>query len=153
MEIIDKLDLDILSLLIQDAKIPYKDIAGKHKISLGTVHTRIKKLEAHEIINNYTVDVDFSKIGYELSAFIGLIIDGKSHQAVARQLTDIDEITELHHTSGQFHMLAKVICTNTQQLKNVLINKINKIKGIEKTETTISLVQLFSRPASVAKPS
>jgi Lrp/AsnC family transcriptional regulator for asnA, asnC and gidA len=46
-------------------------------------------------------------------------------------------------------MFAKIVCRDPRVLREVLIKNINTIDGIEKTETTISLVQLVNRPVSI----
>ncbi|GAB4282522.1 MAG: Lrp/AsnC ligand binding domain-containing protein [Marinilabiliales bacterium] len=142
---IDKTDLQIISLLLKNAKTPYKEISKKLKISMGTVHVRVKKLESLKIIKGFLLDVDFEKLGYNLVVFIGLIINGKYHENVVKELMKINELIELHHTTGKYHMLAKLICKNPSQLREILIHKINSIEGVEKTETTISLSELISK--------
>jgi Lrp/AsnC family transcriptional regulator for asnA, asnC and gidA len=142
---LDETDFEIISYLQKNAKTPYKEIAKKKKVSMGTVHTRLKKLERLKVIRGFSVDLDFEKLGYNLIVFIGLIINGKEHEKVVEDLMKIDELIELHHTTGKYHMFAKLICRNPTQLREILINKLNSIKGIEKTETTISLGVLMSR--------
>lgn len=146
---IDEMDQKILNILLKDAKVAYKDIAAMLKVSLGTIHIRIKKLESLKIIKRFTLNVDYYELGYTVSAFIGLIIDGKKHKEVLEELLKIKEIVELHHTTGKYHMFAKITCKDPKNLREILINKVNKIEGIEKTETTISLSELASRPGPV----
>lgn len=141
---IDETDIGIISMLLKDAKSTYTEIGEQLNVSVGTVHVRIKKLEALNIIRGFTLDVDMSKLGLDLVAFIGFTIDGKSYKKIIEKLKNIKEIVELSHTTGNYHMFAKVICKDTKQLKNVLLNKINAIDGIEKTETSISLEKILS---------
>lgn len=146
---IDEVDLRILTVLLEDAKIPYKEIAKQLKVSLGTIHVRIKKLEAAGVIKGFTLNTDFFKLGYTITAFIGLIIDGKIHEQVVSDLSKIKQLVELHHTTGKYHMFAKVVCRDPKVLREVLINGINTVKGVEKTETTISLTEVIARPVSI----
>jgi Lrp/AsnC family transcriptional regulator, regulator for asnA, asnC and gidA len=148
---IDETDIRILSLMQNDAKIGYKDIATKLGVSLGTVHIRIKKMEALGIIKDFSINIKYDLLGYELVAFIGLIINSKKANQVVEQLEKISEITELHHTTGEFHMLAKIVCNNTTTLRKLIIESVNAIEGIEKTETIISLAELISRKVNLEK--
>ena len=141
---IDETDIGIISMLLKDAKSTYTEIGEQLNVSVGTVHVRIKKLEALNIIRGFTLDVDMSKLGLDLVAFIGFTIDGKSYKKIIEKLKNIKEIVELSHTTGNYHMFAKVICKDTKHLKNVLLNKINAIDGIKKTETSISLEKILS---------
>ncbi|MBI4648386.1 MAG: Lrp/AsnC ligand binding domain-containing protein [Bacteroidia bacterium] len=146
---IDELDLQIITILLKDAKVPYKEIAKQLKVSLGTIHVRIKKMESLNIIKGFTLDANYYRLGFTITAFIGLIINGKLYEKVAEGLEKIEEIVELHHTTGKYHMFAKVVCEDPHALRGVLINKINNIEGVEKTETTISLSEVFDRPVKI----
>ncbi|MBN2681006.1 MAG: Lrp/AsnC ligand binding domain-containing protein [Bacteroidales bacterium] len=148
---IDDIDINILSLMQNDAKIGYKDISNRLGISLGTVHIRIKKLESFGIIKDFSLNIKYDLLGYELTAFIGLIINSKKANHVISELEKIEEVIELHHTTGEFHMLAKVLCRNTKTLRQLIIEKVNAIEGIEKTETIISLSELISRKINLIK--
>lgn len=148
---IDETDIKVLSLMQNDAKMGYKDISAKLGISLGTVHIRIKKLESFGVIKDFSLNIQYDLLGYDLIAFIGLIINSKKANHVVEELQKIEEITELHHTTGEFHMLAKVICRNTKTFRNLIIEKVNAIEGIEKTETIISLSELISRKINLQK--
>ena len=65
---IDNIDLKIISLLNEDAKTPYTEIAKKVFVSSGTVHVRMKKLEDMGIVKSATLNIDFSKLGYMLKS-------------------------------------------------------------------------------------
>jgi Lrp/AsnC family transcriptional regulator for asnA, asnC and gidA len=56
---------------------------------------------------------------------------------------------ELHYTTGQYSMFAKIICRDTQHLRQVLNEKIQAIKGVRRTETFISLEESISRQISI----
>lgn len=140
---IDKTDLEIISVLLKNAKLTYNEIAEIINSSTSTVHIRIKKLEALNIIKGYNLRVDFTKLGIKLTAFIGFIINPKLHKKIASELLKIQEIVDLHHTTGNFHMLAKIICKDSDQLKEILQDKITAIEGIEKTETMLSLEEII----------
>jgi Lrp/AsnC family transcriptional regulator, regulator for asnA, asnC and gidA len=139
---IDKIDLEIISVLLKNAKMTYNEIAEKLNISTSTVHIRVKKLETLNVIQGFRLKVDYSKLGLKLVAFVGLIINSKLHKKITSDLLKIQEIVDLHHTTGNFHILAKLICRDTDQLKDILQNRITTIDGIEKTETMISLEEI-----------
>lgn len=140
---LDKIDLKIISVLLKNAKMTYNEIAEKLNISTSTVHIRIKKLETLNIIQGFNLKVDFAKLGMKLTAFIGFTINPKLHKEITSELLKIQEITDLHHTTGNFHMLAKIICKDSEQLREILQDKLTAIAGIEKTETMISLQEIL----------
>jgi Lrp/AsnC family transcriptional regulator for asnA, asnC and gidA len=140
---IDKTDMEIISVLLKNAKMTYGEIAEKLNISTSTAHIRVKKLESLNVIQGFNLKVDFAKLGMKLTAFIGFIIDPKLHKEIAAELLKIEEIVDLHHTTGNFHMLAKIICRDSDHLREILQDKFTAITGIEKTETMISLEEVL----------
>lgn len=144
---IDKLDRQILSMLMKDAKTPYTDIAKQLYVSGGTIHVRMKKLEQLGIVKAASLEIDHAKLGYDISAFLGIYLDKSSmYSDVAKDLKSIPEIVSAHYTTGLYNIFAKIICRDTKHLRNVLHYKIQNIKGIQRTETFISLEESVERP-------
>ena len=142
---VDKIDMKIISVLLMNAKMTYNEIAEELNISTSTVHIRVKKLETLNIIQGYNLKVNFAKLGFKLTAFIGLTINPQLHKNIVAELLKIQEITDLHHTTGNFHMIAKIICKDSDQLREILQDKFTAIVGIEKSETMISLEEVMHK--------
>jgi Lrp/AsnC family transcriptional regulator for asnA, asnC and gidA len=144
---LDELDKKILSILMEDAKIPYTDIAKKLFVSGGTIHVRMKKLEEMGVVKGSNLVIDYNKIGYDICAFLGIYLEKSSLYAnVAKDLKAIDEIVGAHYTTGAYSIFAKIVCKDTEHLRNVLHDKIQRIAGIQRTETFISLEEPINRP-------
>ena len=149
---IDKLDKEILAILMRNAKKAYTDIAKQLYVSGGTIHVRMKKLEDAGIVKGYHLTIDHSKLGYDISAFLGIFLDKSSlYDDVAMHLEAIPEIVGAHYTTGLYNIFAKIICRDTNHLKEVLHDKIQKIPGIQRTETLISLQESINRPLDIVK--
>ena len=143
---IDKVDLDILNILSADAKKPYTEVARKVFVSSGTVHVRMNKMEDAGIVQGSTHNLDFSKLGYGLTAFLGIYLSKSSlYDEVLEQLSQIKEVVSIHYTTGNYSMFLKLLCRDTGKLKDILHDNIQKIDGIERTETIISLEESVSR--------
>lgn len=143
---IDKLDLQILSILIEDARVPYTKIGESLFVSAGTVHVRIKKLEQMGIVKGQQLIIDPLKLGYDISAFIGIYLQQSSmYEEVVAQLKTIPEIVSLNYTTGIYSIFLKIICRDTNHLKDLLHDKIQNVKGIQRTETFISLEERINR--------
>lgn len=143
---IDKLDRQILSVLMEDAKTPYTDIAKQLYVSGGTIHVRMKKLEQMGIVKSASLDVDYTKLGYDICAFLGIYLDKSSlYTNVSVDLRNIPEVVSAHYTTGLYNIFAKIVCQDTDHLRRVL-NKIQRIEGIQRTETFISLENSIERP-------
>ena len=147
---IDNLDKQILSLLMHNAKQPYTDIARQLHVSGGTIHVRMKKLEDAGVVKGYHLVVDYGKLGYDICAFLGIYLDKSSlYDDVAAALERIPEIVAVHYTTGLYSIFAQIICRDTTHLRDVLHDKIQKIAGIQRTETFISLQESVERPIDV----
>lgn len=147
---IDKLDLQIIQALMENADISYADLGKKLFVSGGTIHVRIKKLEENNIVKGRKLIADLKILGYDVIAFIGVYLEKSSlYDSVAQELKKIPEIVRLNYTTGNYSMFAEIVCKDIQQLRIVLHDKLQNIVGIERTETFISLEESFSRTVNV----
>ncbi len=143
---IDNTDLKILEILMQDAKRPYTEVARKVNVSQGTVHVRMNKMEEAGILEKTTLRINYAKLGYDITAFIGIYLEKSAlYDKVLAKLKDIPEITNIHYTTGNYSMFVKIHCRDTNHLKEVLHDKMQQVEGIERTETMISLEESLDR--------
>jgi len=147
---IDKLDRKILSLLMEDAKTPYTDIAKKLEVSGGTIHVRMKKLEQIGLVKGASLVVDHELLGYDILAYLGIYLDKSSmYDRVIEKLREIPEVISANYTTGQYGVFVKVIVKDTNDLRRILNDRIQIIDGIQRTETFISLEESINRPIQV----
>ncbi|HEY0244789.1 MAG TPA: Lrp/AsnC ligand binding domain-containing protein [Mucilaginibacter sp.] len=143
---IDNLDIQILSILMKNATTPYTEIAKELIVSGGTIHVRMKKLEELGVIKGASLEVDPQKLGYDITAFLGIFLEkGSQYNDAVKQLKTVKEIVELHYTTGSYSIFAKIICHDTTHLREVLNEQIQGVKGIQRTETFISLEESIKR--------
>lgn len=143
---IDKTDLKILALLMENAGLPYTEIGKRVFVSGGTVHVRMKKMEQMGIVKGSQLLIDPAKLGWDISAFLGVYLDKSSlYEEVAVDLEKIPEVVNIHYTTGIYSIFAKIVCRDTGHLREVLHDKIQKVKGIQRTETFISLDERINR--------
>lgn len=148
---IDNIDLQILSILMNDATTPYTEIAKELVVSSGTVHVRMKKLQELGIVTGSNLLISPQKIGYDVCAFIGIYLQkGSEYREAVEKMKEIPEVVELHYTTGNYSMFAKVICRDTNHLRGVLNEKLQAIPGIQRTDTIISLEESIKRQISLA---
>jgi Lrp/AsnC family transcriptional regulator for asnA, asnC and gidA len=109
----------------------------------------MKKLEQMGIVKNASLDVDHVKLGYDICAYLGIYLDKSSlYTDVSGNLSRISEVVSAHYTTGLYNIFAKIICEDTNHLRSVL-NKIQRIEGIQRTETFISLENSIERPVQL----
>ena len=143
---IDNTDLRILSYLLEDANMPFTEIGQKLGISGGTIHVRMNKMREKGIVKGSQLIIDVSKLGWDITAFLGIYLDKSSlYEEVAADLIAIPEVVNIHYTTGIYSIFAKIVCRDTQHLREVLHDKIQKVGGIQRTETFISLEESVNR--------
>ena len=147
---LDKVDMLILSYLMKDAKMAYTEIAKILLISSGTVHVRMKKMEELGIIKSSNLIVNYEKLGYDITAFIGIHLKNSNlYNLVAQKLIDMPEVIDVHYTTGEYAMFIKIVCRDTKHLREVLHDKLQGIEEITRTETFISLEESINRPIQI----
>ena len=140
----DDIDHKILDLLVENTRIPYTDIAKKLLISAGTVHIRVKKMEEMGIILGSSLIIDWKKIGYTFTAYVGLLINNSSQiRYIIEKLRKIPNITVAHVTSGRFNIYLKIRAKSTTHAKNIIFS-LDEIEGVYRTESMISLEESIS---------
>jgi Lrp/AsnC family transcriptional regulator for asnA, asnC and gidA len=94
--------------------------------------------------------VDLKVLGYDIIAFIGIYLEKSSmYDTVALALKNIPQVVRVNYTTGNYSMFVEIVCKDIQQLRFVLHDELQKIKGIERTETLISLEESFSRNVKI----
>lgn len=147
---IDDTDRKILSYLVKNARMPFLEIARECGISGAAIHQRVRKMEECGIIEGSRFIVKPDALGYGVCAFIGVILDhAHTYKTVVKEIENIPEVMECHFITGNYTFLIKLRCNNHQHLMDILINTLQNIPGIAKTETFIALDQLIDKQINI----
>ena len=147
---VDAIDQKILMHLIENARMPFLEIARECGISGAAIHQREKKLEDAGIITGSRLEIDPKALGNDVHAFVGIQISQTNiYKDVINSLKNIPEIVECHFITGKYSLFIKLYCRDNQHLMHVIINLIQKIPGITQTETFLSLEEVFERQVNV----
>lgn len=140
MEKIDNLDRKILKIVMQNARIPSKDVAVECGVSRAAIHQRIQRMIDLKVITGSGYYVNPKDLGFFTCTYIGVNLErGAMYREVVPELRRIPEITECHFTTGPYTMLIKLFARDNDHLMDLLNNKIQNIPGVIGTETLISL--------------
>jgi len=147
---IDSLDKKILSLITQNARIPFLEVARECKVSGAAIHQRIQRLMNLGVIKGSEFIINPAMIGYHTCAFMGIFLKKASlFDKVVKMLEQIPQIVECHYTTGQYAIFIKIYAKSNEHLKHILHDKLQAITGISSTETIISLDEMFKRQLPV----
>lgn len=137
---IDQLDRKILTELRKNARQPLQEIARWLGVSGGTVHLRVNKMQNAGVIQGAQLVIDHAKLGYDICAFIGVNFHNAADlPKVVEKFRGIPEIIEAHFTTGKYNLFLKILVRDTADLKDFLVDRLQKIPEIQSTETLISL--------------
>jgi len=150
MEKIDNLDKRILSILSQNARIPFKDVAEVCNVSRAAIHQRVQRLIESGVITGSGFDINPRSLGYRTCTYVGITLErGSMYKEVVKRLEQIHEIVECHFTTGPYTMMVKLYARDNEQLMQLINGQLQEIPGVASTETLISLEQSIRRDIPV----
>ncbi|MDL2223994.1 Lrp/AsnC ligand binding domain-containing protein [Bacteroidales bacterium OttesenSCG-928-M06] len=142
---LDELDEKILKMIINNARIPFLEVARACNVSGAAIHQRIQKLTNLGVIKGSEFIVDHDKVGYETSAYMGLYLKNPGQfKKVVDDLQKIPEVVECHYTTGQYDLFIRLYARNNQHLLEIIHSKLQPL-GLARTETLISFREAFRR--------
>lgn len=143
---LDDTDRKILSYLVNNARMPFLEIARECGISGAAIHQRVKKLESNGIISGSRLVVKPSALGLDICAFVSVSLsEANKYPEVVAALKHIPEVVECHFVTGNSALLLKMFCYDNAHLMDVILNTILRIPYIKSTDTMISLDEAFER--------
>jgi Lrp/AsnC family transcriptional regulator, leucine-responsive regulatory protein len=144
---IDETDLQILSLLQENARISNAEIARQVGLAASATLERVRKLEARGLVRDYIARIDPRPLGYGLLAFVFVRSDERiGAPETAQQLAAIPQVQEVHHIAGEDCYLVKVRAADPEQLGRLLRERFGAISSVRSTRTTIVLETVKEDP-------
>jgi Lrp/AsnC family transcriptional regulator for asnA, asnC and gidA len=129
----------ILSVLEEDAKASYAEIAERAGVSKPTVRKYITRLEEEGVVVGYSADVDPKKLSSQSIALVGLEVASDSYVEASRGVRELDAVRELYTSSGDHTMMAEVRAADGEELGRVISEDILTVDGV--TEAHPSILQ------------
>lgn len=148
---LDEIDKKILDYLVENTRMPFTEIAKNMGVSAGTIHVRVKKMEDAGIILGSSLIIDYGRLDYHFSAYIGVLLTKSNRtQEVLKELEKIPNVVEINVVSGKYNIFCKVIAKNTEDAKKI-IYQIDDIQDVMRTESMISMEEIVSNKNRLMK--
>jgi len=138
---LDELDKVILSILQDDARTSFADMARRLKVSEGTIHLRVKKLEEKGAIEGFHARLSPGKVGKDLTAIVSVKADPALYAEVLGRIVGMEDVYEVFDMTGEFYAVLKVRAADIESLAKI-IDKIGGIEGVVSTQTDVVLKTL-----------
>jgi len=130
----DEVDLSILSMLRDDARVPFTKIAKHLGISDATIHIRVNKMEKMGLIKKYTTILDDEMLGKLVISYFLIRVKPGTIGDVCKKLLELDEIYEISEIHERYDLLIKVKGHDLTEIRDILIDKIRSIADIVDSE-------------------
>lgn len=134
----DQKDRMILEYLIENGRDKISDIARTLDIPRVTVHERIQGMVHRGIIQKFTVVPDYEALGIPFVAFIFVgfhSVNKVSQRELARKISQIKEVEEVHIIAGEWDLLLKVRTRSFKEIGDLVLDSLREMEGVERTET------------------
>ncbi len=137
-EKLDSLDIKIIVELQEDARKSLREIAEKLGVAEGTVYNRINKLRKMGVIKKFIPIVDYSKLGFDLTAIIGITAEGGHLVEVEELLAKEPNVTAVYDVTGEFDVITVARFRSRSEL-NEFIKRIASLEHVKRTYTMLVL--------------
>lgn len=130
---LDNIDLDILRLMQEDAKITTKELSLKLHLTTTPIHERIKRLEKEGYIQKYVAILDKQKLKRGLIVFCNISL--KQHTSeignqFVHDIASLEEVVECHNISGDYDFLLKVLVEDMPGYQQFVMNRLGSLENI-----------------------
>lgn len=134
-ERIDGKDRKIIKILSKDARSSLRKIAAEVKLSPSSVRNRIMRLEEIEVIERFTIDVNYRKLGLDIQVVVLVTSKPGSSEELYGILSDHPEVSEIFWTAGPANFILIVRVKDMLELSKFITAELEKIPSIDKIET------------------
>lgn len=140
---LDETDLRLLRLLSEDARLSQRALARELGMSAPAVGERVARLERQGVVTGYAARLDWNAIGYPTTVYLTVVavLDYEQGQ-IMQALSEIAEVEEIMLVTGDIDLLVRVRVRDYTHLRDLLLNRIWHIEGIQRTETSMTLAEM-----------
>lgn len=141
----DEKDLLIVEELRKNGRERTNMIAERLGIPRATVHERMKRMVKAGVIEGFTVKIDYEKLDLGTAAFVLVSFASKtgiSQEGLAREISWIPNVFEVHIISGEWDLLVKARGKSVKDVGDLVVNRLRGLEGVEKTLTCLSFKEV-----------
>ena len=139
---IDSKDIQILGLLLNNARLSNKEIAAKIGIAQSSTHDRIKKLTQKGYFKGAYVDIDQKKLDLNIEVMLAIKLN-KQHRSIIAEFIEkasqLPGVIQLFHMAGDNDFILHVGVKDSDELRGFILDRLSTLDYIQSTETTMVL--------------
>lgn len=135
---VDELDLKILSELVEDARLSYREVARRLRVSPATVLNRVRRLERDGVIKKYSAIVDYSKLGYDLTVITEITVSQGRLVEIEREIAKIGHTCAVYDVTGPTDVIVVARFRSRDELSR-FTKSLLAMPYVERTNTHVVL--------------
>ena len=139
---LDSKDIQILSLLLNNARLSNKEIAAKIGIAQSSTHDRIKKLSQKGYLKGAFAQVDKKKLGLNIEVMLAIKLNKQHRSIIAdfiEKASQLPGVIQLFHMAGNNDFILHLGVKDSNELRSFILDKLSTLDYIQSTETTMVL--------------
>jgi len=147
---LDAIDKQLLTLLQEDSKQTNKQLSQQLNLSVTAVFERIKKLERNGVIKQYVALLDKKMVNLGFTVFCHVKLTKHEQKSIARfeaEITQLPEVLECYHVSGEYDYLLKVAVTDMEHFRNFMVSKLTSLEEIGSTQSSFTIQEVKNNTA------
>jgi DNA-binding Lrp family transcriptional regulator len=141
---IDSVDRAVLSAVADDGRISLTDLAEKVNVSRSTAHTRLQRLRDEKVITGFTATIDPQALGLGVAALVFIDIEQHDWRGLRAELAAIPGVEYLAMCAGRFDLMLIARAESIPALRDVLLERIQRLPGVRSTESVVILDEVGS---------
>jgi DNA-binding Lrp family transcriptional regulator len=145
---LDRLDHDIIALLVEDARRSYAELGERVGLSASAVKRRIDRLRATGAVTGFTVRLDPEALGWSVEGYVELYCAHSTAPDTIRAAVDrFPEVIDASTVSGDADALLRIVAADMRHFERVL-EQIGAQPFVARTKSVLVLSPLLRRPAA-----
>jgi len=145
---IDDVDRALIEALLADGRISLTDLADQVNVSRSTVHARVQRLRDDGVIQGFTAIVDPAVLGFGVAALVFLDVEQHDWRGLRDELATLPGVEYLALCAGRFDMVMVVRAESIAALRDVLLERIQRMPDVSSTETVLILDEIRRSPTA-----
>lgn len=139
---LDSKDIQILSLLLNNARLSNKEIAAKIEIAQSSTHDRIKKLTQKGYFNGAYAQIDQKKLGLNVEVMLAIKLN-KQHRSIIADFIEkaslFPGVIQLFHMAGDSDFILHLAVKDSDELRGFILDRLSTLDYVQSTQTTMVL--------------
>lgn len=141
MEVLDKIDHKIISLLLEDGRASFSSIANEVKLTDVAIKKRVERLRRRGIVNSITADINLKSLGYENPIFVQIRSELSKNKDVIKKLRELDYVLEIYQVLGEYNIFAKLVVPDLDSAEK-FVERLGTLDGVLDIKTLVVMSEV-----------